>query len=232
MSRILALDTSTDACSAALLLGDELHSIFEVQPRKHTELILSMIERLLADAGTTLPQLDAIAFGCGPGAFTGVRIATACTQGLAYSADLPVLPISTLASMAQYSIDRHGSTNMAVCLDARMEEVYCGMYTRSADGLAELVGDERVCRPENIPARDWSAWMGVGNGWQAYPDELANAFDTTAEGIEATIYPTAATIVKLGAVALQSDLAVPAEHALPVYLRHNVAKKKAEQKRG
>lgn len=231
MSRILALDTSTDACSAALLLKGELYDIFEIQPRKHTELILGMIERLLGEADITPSQLDAIAFGRGPGAFTGVRIATACTQGLAYAADLPVLPISTLASMAQYVIEKYGGAQMAVCLDARMDEVYCGMYTKNAAGQAELSGDELVCPPQNMPTQPWSEWQAVGNGWKAYPEALDGAFPSAPQQRHADIYPTAKTIAKLGATAFAQGAAIPVDQALPIYLRHNVAKKKGEQKR-
>ncbi|MGV6817139.1 MAG: tRNA (adenosine(37)-N6)-threonylcarbamoyltransferase complex dimerization subunit type 1 TsaB [Thiotrichales bacterium] len=231
MSRILALDTSTDACSAALLIDETVHSIFEIQPRKHTELILGMVERLLAEAEATLSQLDAIAFGRGPGAFTGVRIATACTQGLASAVDLPVVPVSTLASMAQYVCEKQGGQQMAVCLDARMGEVYAGLFQQGENGLMEPAGDETVCPPQELIVPDWAHWLAVGNGWAVYAEPLEAAC-STAPGQQLTgIYPTAKTIATLGAAGFALGAAVPAEQALPVYLRQNVARKKHEQRR-
>ncbi|HDP89812.1 MAG TPA: tRNA (adenosine(37)-N6)-threonylcarbamoyltransferase complex dimerization subunit type 1 TsaB, partial [Thioalkalivibrio sp.] len=149
--KILAIDTATDACSAALFLDGEVTSRFELAPRRHTELILPMVGSLLEEAGLAVTDLDAVAFGRGPGAFTGLRIAAGVAQGLALGADLPVIPVSTLATMAQQVMDEAGAEAVAAALDARMGEVYWGCYRRDAEGVAEPVGPETVCAPQAVP---------------------------------------------------------------------------------
>ena len=138
--KILALDTSTEACSAALLIDSQISQRYEVAPREHGALILPMIERLLVDAGVVLSQLDALAFGRGPGAFVGVRIATGVAQGIAFAADLPVVPVSSLAALAQ-SVEH---ANVYSAIDARMDEVYWAAYRKNNEGVVELLGEETV----------------------------------------------------------------------------------------
>lgn len=223
--KILALETSTDACSAALHIDGTLLQRFEIQARKHTELLLPMVESLLQEAALALTDLDAVAFSRGPGAFTGVRIATACAQGLAFSADLPVIPVSTLAAIAQRCSDVYSAPHIAACLDARMGEVYWGLFTRNEDALVTPASQERVISPETVSTADWTQWRGAGNGWQVYESVLQGRFAQPAQGIHADIYPSAASVARLAVAAAAQGQLLPAEAALPVYLRDHVAKK-------
>ena len=140
---LLALETATEACSAALAVDGDIRERFEVAPRGHSELILPMVDELMAEADISIEQVDAIAFGRGPGAFTGLRIAVGVTQGIAFGADLPVVPVSTLAALAQGS----ESNSVLAAIDARMDEVYWGAYQRSSAGLMTLCGEEAVIPP-------------------------------------------------------------------------------------
>ncbi|MGL5610034.1 MAG: tRNA (adenosine(37)-N6)-threonylcarbamoyltransferase complex dimerization subunit type 1 TsaB, partial [Aeromonas veronii] len=144
--KILAVDTATEACSAALLVGDKLFSRWEEAPRDHTRKILPMVQAVLEDAGISLSDLDAIAFGRGPGSFTGVRIGISVAQGLAFGAGVPLIGISTLAAMAQGAYRLDGAEQVLTAIDARMNEVYFGRY-ELIDGRMQLVGDEVVSDP-------------------------------------------------------------------------------------
>ena len=143
---------------------------YEIAPRKHAELILTMVDELLSKSTLSLTQLDALAFGRGPGAFTGVRIATGVIQGLAMSADCPVVPVSTLAALAQGAISE--SKQVACAIDARMEEVYWGLYQADDKNIMQLVGEESVCPPDSINIPKSANWFGVGSGWETYEQEL------------------------------------------------------------
>ncbi len=144
--KLLALETATEACSAAVWVDGAVLERYEIAPRRHAVLILPMVEAVLAEAGLTMNQLDAIAVGRGPGAFTGVRIAIGIAQGLAFAGDLPVVPVSTLAALALGAAREMGQTRIATALDARMGEIYWGTWAVSDDGVA-LLGEERVCAP-------------------------------------------------------------------------------------
>lgn len=220
--KLLALDTSTEACSAAVLVDDEVIERYEFAPRRHTALILPMIDAVLAEAELRIEQLDGLAFGRGPGAFTGVRIATGVVQGIAFAADLPVMPISTLAAMARETMYEHNITHVAVALDARMKEVYWGVYKAGADGGVVLVGEERVCAPDSIPVSDDEnqEWFGAGSGWVPHVDLLQQRF--RVKQWWGDCYPRAGDIAMLGALAYQRGEMVPAEQALPIYLRDKV----------
>ncbi|MEC9413568.1 MAG: tRNA (adenosine(37)-N6)-threonylcarbamoyltransferase complex dimerization subunit type 1 TsaB, partial [Pseudomonadota bacterium] len=146
---ILALDTCTEMCSVAILKNGELFEQSLLTQRGHSEKILGMLDEILAQADCSLADMDCIAFGRGPGSFTGVRVGVSVAQGIAFAAKLPVVPVSTLAAVAQRAIDEHGADHIAVAMDARMQEVYSATY-QSVDGLAELTGEERVCLPELI----------------------------------------------------------------------------------
>lgn len=229
MSRVclLALETATDACSAALCIGDEVRERFEIAPRGHVSLLLPFINDLLADAGLTVSQLDAVAFGCGPGSFTGLRIAAGMAQGIAFGADLPVVPVSTLAALAQGCVREQGAGAVLAALDARMQEVYFGAYRAQADGLVALAGEEVVCAPQAVPlpgAAD-SDWYAAGEGWDRYADLLRARLPFTLAGTAATARPHAADVAVLGALRFRQGGALPAEQAAPVYLRNNVAAK-------
>ncbi|MCG5500262.1 tRNA (adenosine(37)-N6)-threonylcarbamoyltransferase complex dimerization subunit type 1 TsaB [Ectothiorhodospira lacustris] len=223
--KLLAIETATEACSAALLLDRDVWVRFEVEPRAHARLILPMMEGLLAEAGLSLGQLDALAFGRGPGAFTGVRIATGVIQGAAFAADLPVVPVSTLAALAQQGLDE-GANQVLAALDARMGEVYWGAFRGDEDGLAIPAGEEQVCAPSDAPLPEWQGWLGVGHGWSAHGDVLTNRFRDCLSGAPlADCLPSAAEVARLAARDFTQGMAVPAEAVLPVYLRNRVAEK-------
>lgn len=228
--KILAIDTATEACSAALLVDGESRERFRIAPRQHTELILPIVESLLDEAGLTLSQLDLIAFGRGPGAFTGVRIASAVTQGLAFSSDLPVAPVSTLAALAWSCWRERGVSEMLPAIDARMAEVYWGGYRVENDTLV-AVQDECVCRPEEVPRPPDGHWFGCGTGWYAYGVRLHRHLDRPLAGWVGECLPQARDIAELGAqMHAQGDTVAP-ELALPVYLRDQVATPPAKVKR-
>jgi tRNA threonylcarbamoyladenosine biosynthesis protein TsaB len=220
--KILAIDTSGDTCSVALLCRGELTQSLELAPRRHGERILDMMAGLLGNAGLTLSALDALAFGRGPGSFTGVRIATAVAQGAAFGAGLGVVGISTLAALAQGHFRASGHRRVVTALDARMGEVYWGTYEVSGAGLMDLLGDEVVVKPQSIPRPVGGGWHGVGGGFAAYPVELAQAL-----GPELVVaFPDRACeardIAVLAEKAWRDGLAVAPELALPVYLRDRV----------
>ena len=228
--KILALDTATEACSAALNLNGEVVELFELSPRRHSRDLLPMVESLLAESEIKLNQLDAIAFGRGPGAFTGLRVATAMTQGLAYAVDLPVIPVSTLAALAQQAYREHQATNVLSAIDARMGEVYWGAFSED-NGLMQPLMEEIVMAPDKVSAPDKASapeiaadWFGIGTGW-AFQDQIAIPVTTT----EAETWPHAKDIAILAADDFNKGLLLAAELAMPVYLRDKVALKKSER---
>lgn len=228
--KLLALDTATEGCSVALFDGKHLLSNIEVQPRKHAELILPMIEALLADAQWTLGELDAIAFGRGPGAFTGVRIAAGVTQGIAYARDLPVVAVSTLRALAQRTCAETAHEQVLTAFDARMDEVYWAAYKLDASGFMQPAVEEMVVVPGQVKlpqpfvAADWA---GAGSGWQSYSDVLMQQCAIVSENMYAGMISRADEIALLGEQDFKLGLAVSAEKALPVYLRNSVAWKKS-----
>jgi tRNA threonylcarbamoyladenosine biosynthesis protein TsaB len=225
--KILAIDTSTEACSAALLCDGQMHERYQLAPREHGRLILKMIDEVLSDAGLSLKQLDALAFGRGPGAFTGVRIATGVIQGLAFGADLPVVPVSSLAALAQGAARQHGATRVLAALDARMGEIYWGVYQSDAAGLMVEVEVERVCPAQMIETPAGMGWFGVGSGFAAYAEILRERLGAALAGCAPDAYPQARDVAVLGAAAFARGEAVSAEQALPVYLRDNVVQTRA-----
>ena len=167
---ILALDTCTESCSAALTINGQVYSRIADAPREHSQRLLPMIDEVLAEAKVTLADVDLIAYGRGPGSFTGIRICTSMTQGLALGLDLPVIGISTLAAMAQIAITEQGATQVVACIDARMNEVYWGQFV-AKDGVANLVGIEQVTAPEMVTlelSSDETIYI-CGTGFEAYP---------------------------------------------------------------
>lgn len=220
--KLLAIETATDACSAALSIDGEIHERFEITPRGHTARLLPMIDELLAEAEVTIGQMDALAFGRGPGAFTGVRIAVGVAQGIAFAADLPVVPVSTLAALAQ------GATadRVLAALDARMDEVYWGAYRRNAAGSMELDGEECVSAPSEVPLPEGEGWQGVGAGWMAYDEALSRQCAGQVESWDGSCFPHAHDVASLAVAGFLAGQAVNAEQALPVYLRDKVTWKK------
>ncbi|MEN8170160.1 MAG: tRNA (adenosine(37)-N6)-threonylcarbamoyltransferase complex dimerization subunit type 1 TsaB [Pseudomonadota bacterium] len=223
--KLLALETATEACSAALYLNGEISERYQIAPRQHTALILPMADELLAEAGLSAAQLDAIAFGCGPGAFTGVRIATGVVQGIAFAAELPVLPVSTLATLAQGARREFGWTRVAAAIDARMAEVYWGSFEDHGDGIMHPVTEEQVVAPQQVPLIEGDGWYGIGSGWQSYAEELVERQGGAISGFNGDYFPHAQDVASLAVAAYNRGEAVRAEQALPRYLRDNVAKK-------
>ncbi len=227
--KILAVDTATEACSAALIIDGEVRDIYQLAPREHTKLILNMVQQLLDDAGLAVTQLDALAFGRGPGSFTGVRIATGVVQGLAFAADLPVVGVSTLASIAQLCLEEHEQPRVLASIDARMGDVYWGCYEQSSSGLMQLIGSELVSAPEKLAFPSSASWCIAGSGWKTYADELTPVLGDQLLAHYADYLPHSKTIARLAADGFSRGEAVSAELALPVYLRDDVAKKAAAQ---
>ncbi len=226
--KILAVETATPACSAALWVDGNILEKYELAPREHTKLILPMIDSLMAEAGLSVQQLDGLAFGRGPGSFTGVRIATGVIHGIALGADLPVAPVSTLASIAQDYFNRQDADCVLAAMDARMGEIFFGAYQKDKNGLARLLQQEHVTPASEIifPPRKAG---GAGSGWSVYRDELTLRVGEWLTDIDERILPRAATVVQLAANDFINGLAVPVEQAMPVYLRDKVAKKESER---
>lgn len=222
--RLLALDTSTEACSVALWLDGDLRLRFELTERSHADLVLPMVDELLAEAGVGLADLDGLAFGRGPGAFTGLRIATGVVQGLALGADLPVAAISSLAAVAEQVPAAAGET-ILVCNDARMGEVYWGVYQRKDAAIVGLAL-ESVSAPNRVGEGAPQVRHAAGN---AFPRHPALATRLLAEGLQLHdgLYPRADAVARLGALVLAAGRGVPAEMALPVYIRDDVARPSA-----
>ncbi len=226
--KLLAVETSTEACSAALIIDSEVAERFELAPKEHTKLILPMIDSLMAEAGLKPKQLDALAFSRGPGSFTGVRIATGVIQGIALGADLPVVPVSTLAALAQDFFENNPQDAAFVAMDARMEEIFWGVYRCDSAGYAELMGSE-VVTPADFVDFPELLGVGIGSGWGVYPQELMSRLVNRVIRYEAERLPRARAIAKLGVRGFELGLAVPVEQAMPVYLRDKVARKESER---
>ncbi|WP_230818983.1 tRNA (adenosine(37)-N6)-threonylcarbamoyltransferase complex dimerization subunit type 1 TsaB [Rheinheimera aquimaris] len=223
-SKLLALDTSTEACSVALQLGSEILTLDEVCPQQHSKRILPMVQQLLSEAGVGLAQLDGIVFGRGPGSFTGVRIGVGVTQGLAFGADIPVYGVSTLAAMAQAAARLHSATQVIAAIDARMAEVYIARFALNdtlSNALMQAQSEEVAIKPDAFSAFSLSGpVMGVGTGWQTYARQLsALQHVSIANDI---LYPSAQDMLTLALPALASGAFIAAEHAEPVYVRDEV----------
>jgi len=227
--RLLAIDTATEACSAALLVGGELIERSEIAPRRHAELILPMIESLLAEAGISRRQIDGIAVGRGPGAFTGVRLAISVAQGLALGLDVPVVPVSSLAALAQ-DVPGEFSEPVLAVIDARMGEIYAGTFRRGSGGLVEPIGAESVGPAHLIELPQGKRWSVVGSGWEVHRDVLTAQLRGEPRWAEGMRYPQAHAIARLAAPQFAAGRAVAAELALPVYLRDKVALTLEEQR--
>ena len=222
--KLLAFETATEACSVALWIDGEVRERFELAPRRHAELSLPWAQQLLAEAGIAKSQLDVIAVGRGPGAFTGVRLAIALAQGIALALDKPVLPVSTLAALAMQARGEH----ILAAIDARMGEVYLGAFARRGDEVVALAS-EVVVKPDaaDIPAGD--GWHGVGTGFAAGDDALQARLRSRLVAVDAGALPHAGDVARLAALAFARGEAVAPDRIEPAYLRNNVALTLAEQ---
>jgi len=215
--KLLALDTSTEACTIALHYDGQIILEHEVAPRQHANIVLPTIKKLLSESSLSLSQLDALAFGRGPGSFTGIRIAASVIQGLAFSTDLPVIPVSTLQTMAQGAFRVYQVKRVLVALDARMQEVYFGGFELDENNLMQECIKECVCSPESIQLESKTDWIGIGPGWQVYEPQLAHLVTQTHDA-----YPNAQDMIPLAIAAFELGHTVSAEKAIPVYLRDKV----------
>jgi len=228
--KILAIDTATEACSAALTINGELSSSYQLAPREHSALILKMIDGLLSEADLSVSQLDAIAFGRGPGSFMGLRIAAGVVQGIAFAHDIPVIAVSTLKAIAQRAFEQTKNKHILTAIDARMDEVYWAVYSLN-NGLWQIDGDEQVISPDKISlseilSQEDKSWVGAGTGWASYKDRLL----LTANCQLPTVFlpdclPSAKVIAKLAVDDFNAGNTITAAEAIPVYLRNDVAKK-------
>ncbi|MGQ4660134.1 tRNA (adenosine(37)-N6)-threonylcarbamoyltransferase complex dimerization subunit type 1 TsaB [Lysobacter sp. F6437] len=217
--KLLAFELATEACSVALWIDGEVRERFEIAPRRHAELALPWADALLAEAGVAKSQLDAIALGRGPGAFTGVRLAIAIGQGIALALDRPIVPVSTLAALA---LQAPGPRALAA-IDARMGEVYSASF-ELRDGDAIALDNESVGAPDTVQAPDGGdGWHGVGTGFGACDGALRERLSGRLQSIDATALPHAGDVARLAAVAFERGEAVAPERVEPAYLRNNVA---------
>ena len=223
---LLAIETATETCSVALTVNGEVLERYQHAPRQHAELLLPWVEQIMAEAGISFAALDAVAFSRGPGSFTSLRIGIGVVQGLAWASDLPVIPVSSLAATAQTAV-KEGVRSALVALDARMNEVFTGSFEADSNGLMMPVAAEKVCPPENVQAPVRPDTYGIGIGFERY-----NALDALAEHlieIRPDVWPKASSVLQLAQGWLNSNKPLSAEHAQPVYLRDNVAKKEKDR---
>jgi tRNA threonylcarbamoyladenosine biosynthesis protein TsaB len=204
--RILAVDAATEACSAALLAGDALTERFEVIGRGH--------------AGRLLPMADGVAFGRGPGGFTGLRIAAGVAQGLAAGAARPIVPVSNLAAVAAQAGRVSGAERVLACMDARMGQVYWAAF-EDATGIPRAATEERLTAPGGVEPPAGAAWYGAGHGFSAHP-ELAAKLGASIAAVDAALLPRATDIARIAAPQLAAGRGLSAAQGLPVYLRDDV----------
>lgn len=222
--RVLALETSTEYCSVALWQDGAVVERSVLAGQKHSELLMAMLDALLKEAGVKLAQLDGIAFGMGPGSFTGVRIACGVTQGLALGANLPVAGVCTLQALAEAS----GKRRVIAALDARMGEIYHAAYEKN-DGAWTTVSEPLLCKPEDARLLKGNDWFGAGSGFAVHGEKLGERYTGQLQGVDGTAVPQAAAIAILGAAQFAQGSGVDAAEALPLYLRDKVALKTGER---
>lgn len=218
---LLALDTSSIACTVAVQIGEQVYTRHEEQPREHTRLLIPMIRSVLADAEVDLCDLDGIVLGNGPGSFIGMRIAAAVAQGLAFGAGLKIAPVSSMAALAA-EVGATSPARVAVAQDAHMQEVYLGLYEVTGDTVMALIA-ERLQGCDAIPELlEGGDFVAAGYGWQRYPD-LLERNRANLRGAAKLLHPHAEFLLKPGSDAFERGEAIAAEDVIPVYLRQKVA---------
>jgi tRNA threonylcarbamoyladenosine biosynthesis protein TsaB len=224
---LLAIETATECCSVALIAGAQLHQRSEIAPRRHAELLLPMCEEVLAEAGLARRDVNVLAVGQGPGAFTGVRLAVSAAQGIALALGIPVVPVSSLAALAMQAPD-DGAEILAV-IDARMGEVYAGLFRRNGKGV-QIVGEEAVGRADalQLPSH---ALNVIGTGWSTYRDAIGQVLATPPRWADGARYPQAADVARMALPVAAAGGGLAADRVQPVYLRDKVALTLAEQQR-
>ncbi len=227
--KLLAFDTSTEYLSLALMQGEVISTFDVLAGQSHSQLILPQIQVLLADAGLQLKDLQGIAFGAGPGSFTGVRIAAGVAQGLGFGAGLPVAGVCTLLALAEAS----GANKVLACLDARMGEVYFAAYVKTSQaGDWQTVIAPGLYKPQDVPQVEGNGWVGAGSGWQAYNEQLTQVFQNQLQQVLPALLPTASAILQLARPEFLSGKPLSAADAMPIYIRNRVALKTTEREQG
>lgn len=214
--KLLAIDTSTEACSCALHIDGETQFRSQLAPRQHTKLILPMVDDLLAEAGIKPNQLDGLAFGKGPGSFTGLRIACGVVQGIAFAIDIPVAPISSLATLAQAAYIELGNKQVLAAIDARMEEIYYGYYILTKQEIMQGKTVDQVAKPDDINLPSSGQWYGTGSGCT---ETLIAKFGKLLQNYAIDKYPQASAMIPLALESFNQGEVVSAENVSPVYLR-------------
>jgi tRNA threonylcarbamoyladenosine biosynthesis protein TsaB len=223
--KLLALDSATEACSAALYIDGDVRERFEIAPRQHTQLLLPMAHGLLAEAGIGLSDLDLLAFAEGPGSFTGLRITLGAIQGLAFGLDRPVVGVSTLATLAARSMRLANAQQVAVAMDARMSQIYWGLYGLDAAGHCTALVPDSLRNPGEVQRLEAGPWQLAGSGWQRYSESIAAASGLQLGTLQLELYPHAEDVARLALILADQGKAVSAMQAQPVYLRQEVAEK-------
>lgn len=221
---ILALETSTEYCSVALWQNGAVLERCELAGQKHSERLMPMLDALLKETGLGIKDMDGIAFGMGPGSFTGVRIACGVTQGLALGANLAVAGVCTLQALAEAS----GKPRVIAALDARMGEIYHAAYERRDDAWV-TVGEPCLCKPQDAPPVPGNGWFGAGSGLAMHGEVLGERYAGQLQGVDGAAVPQAAAIAVLGAAQFAQGRGMDAAEALPLYLRDRVALKTSER---
>ncbi len=225
---LLAIDTSTDFCSVAASRGEALFSRHERAGQRQAETILGMVDEVLAEAGIELAQLRGIAYGEGPGSFTGLRIAAGVTQGLALARGIGVIGVGSLLALSEEAGKDGAGGRMIACLDAHMGEVYHAAYRRAGAGWEE-VSAPGLYRPEAVPVAPGRDWTGCGDGFAAYRERLAARLGECVSAIRPEATPSARAVLKLAIPRFAAGEARDASTAVPVYLRDKVALKTSER---
>lgn len=222
--KLLAFDTSTAWCTAALLVDGELRLAGVLAGQTHSQILLPMVQGLLAEAELTLADLDGLAYGKGPGSFTGLRIACGVAQGLALGVDIPVLGVVTLEAMAEET----AAHQVVSCLDARVGEIYAALWQRRQDRWTALAGPA-LYRPEAAPLPSEGEWVGCGSAFAAHADVLAERYSGRLAQVLPEVIPHARSIARLAEPRLARGEGVSAEAAEPYYVRDKVALKRSER---
>lgn len=220
---ILALESASEACSAALWVDGEILFRYEEEPRQHARLLLPMIEEIMQEAGLKPRDLDGVAYSHGPGSFTGVRIAAGMVQGIALGCDIPAMGVSTLQAIAHRNFRENGQQNTLAVVDARMKEVYFGAYTTTDSSQTILHGCECVASPENVHVEGDDSWAAAGSGWAVYAEALTASLGKPTLGCIDNMLPHAIDVLQLAVRRFELGEGVAAQLAMPVYLRDKVA---------
>jgi tRNA threonylcarbamoyladenosine biosynthesis protein TsaB len=220
--KLLAIDTSSDACSVAVQVGSEILEKHVIEPRAHTRILLPMIRELLSKAELAPTDLDALVLGNGPGSFIGMRIGASVAQGICYGANLKIAPVSSLAAVAQETMELHKADRVIVAQDARMNEVYVGQFSM-IDGIAQLIGQERICAIGPIDSLP-DGIVAAGAAWQKYDALVINNKDSI-DVIAEVIVPRAKSLLPIGSGVFRAGQAIAPELLLPAYIREKVAEK-------